>query len=125
MEFQSATENLRKTKKIELEIEPAGFLEIRPKILNFDEKAMIFIGDLAESLSENLQIVAKIGNSTLRTPIRLDLTEYLENPGNSDGSEMLSLREVEFAVTETAESGRTIGQVDSDLKIIGGNGNRK
>ncbi|CCD65533.2 Cadherin domain-containing protein [Caenorhabditis elegans] len=125
VEFQSATENLRKTKKIELEIEPAGFLEIRPKILNFDEKAMIFIGDLAESLSENLQIVAKIGNSTLRTPIRLDLTEYLENPGNSDGSEMLSLREVEFAVTETAESGRTIGQVDSDLKIIGGNGNRK
>uniref|UniRef100_A0A1I7TQD8 Cadherin domain-containing protein n=1 Tax=Caenorhabditis tropicalis TaxID=1561998 RepID=A0A1I7TQD8_9PELO len=108
---------------IELSIEPEGLLEIRPHLIFPGEPAALFLLHPFPEAPGTLELIGKVQNSTtIRTPIQMTFpvdSEVVE------GSEMLSLREVEFGVMETAESGRTIGQVDGDLKIIGGNGNRR
>ncbi|ULT98032.1 hypothetical protein L3Y34_005693 [Caenorhabditis briggsae] len=111
--------------EIQLSIEPEGILEIRPaSILSGEETALFLqnIPEIGDVRIQKLEVVARFVNSSIRSPFQLNFETTSES---SEGSDMLSLREIEFGVMESAESGRTIGQVDGDLKIIGGNGNRR
>ncbi|PIC11527.1 hypothetical protein B9Z55_029031 [Caenorhabditis nigoni] len=114
--------------EIQLSIEPEGILEIRPSSIFAGEETALFLQNIPTSEDENgvriqkLEVVARFANSSIRSAFQLNFETTSES---SEGSNMLSLREIEFGVMESAESGRTIGQVDRDLKIIGGNGNRR
>ncbi|CAO4375853.1 unnamed protein product [Caenorhabditis nigoni] len=113
--------------EIQLSIEPEGILEIRPSSIFSGEETALFLQNIPVSTDEDvrvqkLEVVARFANSSIRSPFQLNFETASES---SEGSDMLSLREIEFGVMESAESGRTIGQVDGDLKIIGGNGNRR
>ncbi|CAL2042273.1 unnamed protein product [Caenorhabditis brenneri] len=125
LDFQEPTDGQELHRMIELFIEPEGIVEIRPSSVFAGEQTAFFFKNLPKTTSDTLQkleIVGRFENSTIRTPFQLSFPEDSEI---EEGSEMISLRELEFGVMESAESGRTIGQVDGDLKIIGGNGNRR
>ncbi|CAI2350136.1 unnamed protein product [Caenorhabditis sp. 36 PRJEB53466] len=118
------TSKTNRSELAELSVEPAGALQIRPSLVLPGEPASLFLGSL-ELLKrlQTVEIIAKYSDSTvtIRQPLRLRIAQDSEE---SAGSEMSSLREIELTVVESAESGRTVGSVDGDMKILGGNEDR-
>uniref|UniRef100_A0A8R1E379 Cadherin domain-containing protein n=1 Tax=Caenorhabditis japonica TaxID=281687 RepID=A0A8R1E379_CAEJA len=111
--------NLSSPINAELSIEPKGILSIRPIRVKVNEQAMLFI-DTIEPLrtsDKKLEIIANFSGAIIRHPITV---QFARDTEEMMGSEMVSLREIELGVVETAESGRTIGSVDGDMKILGG-----
>lgn len=106
------------TEDVEWSVEPRGILEIRPQRVHGNEEAGLFIGGTPGSV----EIIAKYGDVVFKR--HLDVVNSEADSQDSEdvnGSEMLQLQEVSFEISESFESGKTIGSLEEPYRILNSN----